>query len=85
MAARGAKNGQRGFLALPSTLQNKFFDSSTPSMRKVDDGGENRAEMVATNIVDSRPLKCQTTGSPIACAKTECSLINVLKQADRAE
>ena len=42
---------------------NKFFDSSTPSMRKVDDGGENwtktggkmiiMAEIVATNIIAS--------------------------------
>ena len=51
-------------------LQNKFFDSSTPSMRKVDDGGENwtktggkmiiMAEIVATNIIDcNADCSCQ--------------------------
>ena len=37
----------------------KFFDTSTPSMRKGRDGGENEkkimAEIVATNVVASRP------------------------------
>ena len=30
----------QGFSALLSTFLNKFFDPSTPSMRKVDDRGE---------------------------------------------
>ena len=43
---------------------NKFFDPSTPSMRKIDDGEKKRkkkekkkitVEIVATNVVASRP------------------------------
>ena len=30
------------FLALPSTFVKEFFDPSTPSMRKVDNGGKKR-------------------------------------------
>ena len=52
MAARGPKNGQQGrekclpqdFLTLQSTLANKVFDPSTPSMRKVDDGEKETKE-----------------------------------------
>ena len=42
---------------------NKFFDPSTPSMRKVDDGetgegeGKKMSEIVATNVVASQPPK----------------------------
>ena len=50
MAARGPQNGQRGlesglplgFWALPSS----FFDLSTPSMRKVDDGEKKEKENI---------------------------------------
>ena len=41
MAARGPQNGLRGLescLPLDFCSLNKFFDPSTPSMRKVDDG-----------------------------------------------
>ena len=39
---------------------NKFFDPSTPSMRKVDDGEEKKEKkimtfIVATNVIASRP------------------------------
>ena len=50
MAARGAQNDQGGLERfLPpgfghsrQLLQNKFFDLSTPSMRKVENGGKNK-------------------------------------------
>ena len=50
MAARGPQNGRRGLeRGLPLGLgrsrqlsQNKFFDLSTPSIRKVDDGEEKK-------------------------------------------
>ena len=44
---------------------NKFFDPSTPSMRKVDDGEKRKKRkkkimtfIVATNLGASRPPKC---------------------------
>ena len=45
-------------------MQNKFFDPSTPSMRKGDDGEKKKIMMkiVATNVVASRPPERQ--GSP---------------------
>ena len=68
------QNGRRGlerglnlaFWALPSTFVNKFFDLSTPSMRKGRDEGEKikwgekikiqiMVEIVATNVVASKP------------------------------
>ena len=56
---------------------NKFFDPSTPSMRKVDNGEKRKRKkkeiimtfIVATNGVASRPPKHRPTGTPIACAK----------------
>ena len=56
--------------------QNKFFDPSPPSMRKVDDigkktgkgGGDIISFIVATNVVGSRPLECRPTGTPTAPA-----------------
>ena len=48
--------------------QNKFFDSSTPSMRKGDDGEKKKKKiktfLMATNVVASRP-----TATPTAFAK----------------
>ena len=83
MAARGPPNGRRGlesglppgFWALPSTLLNKFFDLSTPSMRKGRDGekwgGEKMMKIVATNVVASRPPNGGPTGTPTAHANTQ--------------
>ena len=43
MAARGPQSGQWGLeRCLTLTFANKFFDPSTPSMRKVDDGETKR-------------------------------------------
>ena len=59
MATRGPQNGRRGlesglplcFWVFPSTLLllNMFFDPSTPSMRKGDDG-DKKIKIVATNV-----------------------------------
>ena len=56
------------------SLKNKFFDLSTPSMRKVDDGGKKIEEkkrekkimsfIVATNVVASRLPEHRLTGTP---------------------
>ena len=53
-------------------LLNKFFDVSTPSMRK-GCGGEKKIEkirtsIVATNVVASRPPERRPTGTPHARA-----------------
>ena len=58
---------------------NKFFDPSTPSMRKVDDGEKRKEKrkkrkkimtfIVATNVIASRPPKRRPTGMPHARAK----------------
>ena len=66
-------------------LLNKFFDASTPFMRKVDDGEEKKKKkkkekkrkkkkkimtfIVATNVIASRPPKRRPTGTPNARAK----------------
>ena len=57
-------------------LLNKFFDPSTLSMRKGDDGGEKNGKkkkkimmkIVATNVVASRPPERQPTATPTARA-----------------
>ena len=58
-------------------MLNKFFDPSTPSLRKVDDGEkrkerkekENRMSfIVATNVIASRPHEHRSTGTPHARA-----------------
>ena len=64
MAARGFQNGRHhlerclplDFLALLSTFLKRFFESSTPSMRKGHDGEkklttENMMFIVATNVI----------------------------------
>ena len=60
---------------------NKFFDPSTPSIRKVDDGEKKRKKkkkkkkkekivtfIVATNVVASQPPERRPTGMPHARA-----------------
>ena len=52
-------------------LLNKFFDPSTPSVRKVNTREEKRKEkimlfIVATNVVASRPLVCIVIVSSVA-------------------
>ena len=59
---------------------NKFFDPSTPSMRKVDDGEKKKKKkkkkkrkkimtfIVATNVIASRPPERRPTGTPHARA-----------------
>ena len=50
---------------------NKFFDPSTPSIRKGRDREWKKMGVgmtVATNGVASRPRKCQPTGTPTARA-----------------
>ena len=64
MAARVWKGVYpHGFWMLPSLSLNKFFNLSTPSMRKVDDGGKKQEEkreekiisfIVATYVVASQ-------------------------------
>ena len=53
-------------------LRNKFFDPSTPSMRKGDNGGKKNGKrqtfLVATNDVASRPPERRPTGTPTARA-----------------
>ena len=65
-------------------LLNKFFDPSTPSMRKVDDGEKKKEKkkkkkkkkekimtfIVATNVIASRPPERRPTGTPHARANT---------------
>ena len=66
MVARGPKNNRcglkRGLLldiwALMSTVANKFFDSSTPFMRKVDEGGEKGGREWKNNVGNSSHLHC---------------------------
>ena len=54
---------------------NKFFDPSTPSMTKVDEGEEKKRKekiitsIAATNVVASQPPKCRPTGALTARAK----------------
>ena len=69
-------------------LLNKYFDPSTPFMRKVDNGEkkgkkeEKRKEkiitfLVATNVVASRPPERRPTGTPHARANIK--VLNVAK------
>ena len=48
-------------------LQNKIFDPSTPSMKKVDDRGKKGEKIilcrVATTLITIRPPECRTTGA----------------------
>ena len=75
MAVRGPQNGQQdlkrglplGYGRSHYFPRNKFFDPSTPSMRKVDDGGNGGRDekkimtfIVATNVVASRPPECRS-------------------------
>ena len=52
---------------------NKFFDTSTPSMRKIDNGKKEKKKkmsfLVATNIVASRLPEHRLTGAPHDRAK----------------
>ena len=55
---------------------NKFFDPSTPSMRKVDDGEEKKRKEEENNdvysghyVIASRPPERRPTGTPHARAK----------------
>ena len=99
MAARGPQNGRRGLergLTLgywPSKplLLNKFFDPSTPSMRKGDDGGEKKngkkkrgkkkkkkkikTFLVATNVVASRLPERRPTATATAPANPLIGLL----------
>ena len=60
MAARGPQNGRRGLERGPTlgywpfraTFANKFFDPSTPSMRKGGDGGENEMKKKEKENID---------------------------------
>ena len=54
-------------------LLNKFFDPSTPSMRKGRDGenGKKSTFIVATNVVASLPPKRRSTGTLHARANCE--------------
>ena len=57
-----------------SLSQNKVFDPSTPSMRKVDDGKRKKKIMmkiVATNVVASQPPERRPTATPTARANLE--------------
>ena len=60
---------------------NKFFDPSTPRMRKVDDGKKRKRKkimsfIVATNVVSSRPPERRSTGTPHARANfSGCELL----------
>ena len=58
-------------------LLNKFFDLSTPYMRKEDNGEKKSKEkkkrklfILATNVVASQPPECRPTGMPTAYAKS---------------
>ena len=67
MVTRWTQNGpwdlERLFGHSNQILLNKLFDSSTPSMRKVDNGGKEKKKrkekiilfIVATNVVVNRP------------------------------
>ena len=55
-----------GFWAPPSIITNKFFDPSTPFMRKVDNGEKNKKKkncVILTSMIVDRPnadqLKCR--------------------------
>ena len=53
-------------------LLNKFFDQSTPSMRKVNNGEKRKKRMtfiVATNVFASQPPRHRPTETPHAYAK----------------
>ena len=58
MAASGPQNSRwglerclpLGFWALPSNLLNKFFDPSTLSMRKVDDGEKRKEQDLVFSV-----------------------------------
>ena len=78
----GPQNGWRGlerFLGAPVISGSiKFFDPSTHSMRKVDDGEKKEkkgkkkkimAFIVATNVIASLPPERRPTGTPHARAK----------------
>ena len=63
MAPRGPQNGRRGLERCPplgfgwfcQLWLSKFFDPTTPSLRKVDDGGKKKRILfiVATNAIAS--------------------------------
>ena len=65
---------------------NFCFELSPPSMRKVNNGGEKIVtkkirmimEIVATNIVASRPHKRQPTGTPTTRAKSDLTILFLL-------
>ena len=68
MAARVPQSGQQGLL-FGSSCQlslNRYSDSITPAMRKLDDGGRKREkqkrmpEIVATNVIASQLPKHRT-------------------------
>ena len=72
------QNGRRVLGRSRQLSLNKFFDPSTPSMRKVDDGEEKKEKkrkekimtfIVATNVIASRPPECRPTGTPHARTK----------------
>ena len=76
MAARAKWPMGSGNMSTPRFLGqlslNKFFDPSTPSMRRGRNRGEkikNKDFLVATNISASQPPERRPTGTPIARAK----------------
>ena len=71
MARQGLERGlPLGFLVLLSTFANKFFDLSTPSMRKVDNGEKKRMVFkVATNIVASRTATDWKAARSCSCSE----------------
>ena len=85
MATRGAKMASgvwkvvypKVFGRFRQLSQNKIFDLSTPSMRKVDNGGETgknveeiMTEILATNVVASRRPECRPTAMPTTRANS---------------
>ena len=66
-----------------------IFYRSTPSIWKVDDGGngEKRKKImtfiVATNIIASQPPKCRPTGTPTACSQKWETPSEILKNHKR--
>ena len=94
MGARVPKNGQRG-LDYPyvlgrscQLLLNKFFEPSTPSIRKVDDGGEkNRVKRKKENNSENSGHlhHCQLSPQTLTDRNADCSCQNFHTNGDFAK